>query len=76
MTAIDTAAQTVTSDKGITVSYDKLILATGSNPFMIPMPGADKEGVMAYRTIRDCEIMMESAKTYKKPLSSVEVCLD
>ncbi|WP_261304775.1 nitrite reductase large subunit NirB [Paenibacillus andongensis] len=68
ITDIDTAAQTVTSDKGLTVSYDKLILATGSNPFMIPMPGADKEGVMAYRTIRDCEIMIESAKKYKKAI--------
>ncbi|MGG1554696.1 nitrite reductase large subunit NirB [Paenibacillus ferrarius] len=68
VTNIDTEAQTVTSDKGVTVSYDKLILATGSNPFIIPMPGADKEGVMAYRTIRDCEIMMESAKKYKKAI--------
>lgn len=66
VTAIDTAAQTVTSDKGLTVSYDKLILATGSNPFMLPLPGADKEGVMAYRTIDDCEKMIAAAKTYKK----------
>ncbi|MGG1515689.1 nitrite reductase large subunit NirB [Paenibacillus oryzisoli] len=68
VTNIDTEAQTVTSDMGVTVPYDKLILATGSNPFIIPMPGADKEGVMAYRTIRDCEIMMESAKKYKKAI--------
>ncbi|UJF32053.1 nitrite reductase large subunit NirB [Paenibacillus hexagrammi] len=68
VTDIDITAQTVTSDKGITVSYDKLILATGSNPFMIPLPGADKEGVMAYRTIRDCEIMIDSAKKYKKAI--------
>ncbi|MCD1258110.1 NAD(P)/FAD-dependent oxidoreductase [Paenibacillus athensensis] len=66
ITDIDTAAQTVTSDKGVTVAYDKLILATGSNPFMLPLPGADKEGVMAYRTIRDCELMMEAAAKYKK----------
>ncbi|MFC5447321.1 nitrite reductase large subunit NirB [Paenibacillus aestuarii] len=68
VTKIDTAAQTVTSDQGLKVAYDKLIIATGSNPFMLPLPGADKEGVMAYRTIRDCEIMMESAKTYKKAI--------
>ncbi|MDO3676774.1 nitrite reductase large subunit NirB [Paenibacillus ehimensis] len=66
VTAIDTQAQTVTSDQGITVAYDKLILATGSNPFMLPLPGADKEGVMAYRTIRDCELMIDAAKKYKK----------
>jgi nitrite reductase (NADH) large subunit len=66
VTSMDTTEQTVTSDKGLTLAYDKLILATGSNPFMLPLPGADKEGVMAYRTIRDCEIMIDSAKKYKK----------
>ncbi|KIL38765.1 nitrite reductase [Gordoniibacillus kamchatkensis] len=66
VTAVDTAAKTVTSDKGVTVPYDKLILATGSNPFMIPLSGADKDGVMAYRTIADCERMIEASKRYKK----------
>ncbi|XOK62249.1 nitrite reductase large subunit NirB [Paenibacillus elgii] len=66
VTAIDTQTRTVTSDQGVTVAYDKLILATGSNPFMLPLPGADKEGVMAYRTIRDCEMMIDAAKKYKK----------
>jgi nitrite reductase (NADH) large subunit len=66
ITDIDTEAQTVTSNQGVTVSYDKLILATGSNPFMLPLPGADKEGVMAYRTIHDCEVMIDAAKKYKK----------
>lgn len=66
VTAIDTQTRTVTSDQGVTVAYDKLILATGSNPFMLPLPGADKEGVMAYRTIRDCEMMIDAARKYKK----------
>ncbi len=66
VTAVDTQARTVTSDQGVTVAYDKLILATGSNPFMLPLPGADKEGVMAYRTIRDCEMMIDAARKYKK----------
>ncbi|MFC0215722.1 nitrite reductase large subunit NirB [Paenibacillus chartarius] len=66
ITAVDPAAKTVTSDQGLTVPYDKLVFATGSNPFMLPLPGADKEGVMAYRTIRDCEQMIEASKTYKK----------
>lgn len=64
--SIDASQKTVTSDKGTVVQYDKLILATGSNPFMLPLPGANKEGVMAYRTIQDCEIMIQSARTYKK----------
>lgn len=64
--AIDPERKLITSDQGAVVPYDKLILATGSNPFMLPLPGADKEGVMAYRTIQDCEKMMEAARTYKK----------
>ncbi|ANE48117.1 nitrite reductase [Paenibacillus swuensis] len=66
VTSVDTAGQNVTTDSGLTVAYDKLIVATGSNPFMLPLPGADKEGVMAYRTIRDCEIMIEASQQYKK----------
>lgn len=66
VTSINTDSKTVTSSSGLTVPYDKLVLATGSNPFMLPLPGADKEGVMAYRTIQDCEKMIEAAKTYKK----------
>ncbi|MDF2815201.1 MAG: nitrite reductase [Paenibacillus sp.] len=66
VTVIDPAARTVASNKGRVVRYDKLIIATGSNPFMLPLPGADKEGVMAYRTIQDCEKMIEAAKIYKK----------
>ncbi|MDR6884189.1 nitrite reductase large subunit NirB [Bacillus sp. 3255] len=63
---IDTSRKQVSTDGGITVSYDELILATGSLPFMLPLPGADKEGVIAFRDIKDCEAMMETAKTYKK----------
>ncbi|CAG7628111.1 nitrite reductase large subunit NirB [Paenibacillus allorhizosphaerae] len=66
VTDIDAEARTVTTDQGVTVPYDKLVLATGSNPFMLPLQGADKEGVMAYRTIQDCEKMIEASRTYKK----------
>ena len=54
---IDRAAKTVTGENG-TVSYDKLVLGTGSNPFMIPLPGHDLEGVIAYRDLEDTERMM------------------
>ncbi|KMW59392.1 Nitrite reductase [NAD(P)H] large subunit [Candidatus Rhodobacter oscarellae] len=57
VTAIDRAAKTVTGDNG-TVSYDKLVIATGSEPFMIPLPGHDLEGVIAYRDLEDTERMM------------------
>lgn len=66
VTKIDTKHKTVTTDKGLSASYDDLIIATGSLPFMLPLPGADKEGVIAFRDINDCETMIEAAKKYKR----------
>lgn len=65
---IDPEARIVYSDQGIAAEYDELILATGSNPFMLPIPGAEKEGVIAFRDIKDCERMQEAAQKYKKAL--------
>ncbi|MEM8631830.1 MAG: nitrite reductase large subunit NirB [Pseudomonadota bacterium] len=58
VTAIDRQARTVTGETGAPVPYDKLVFATGSNPFMIPLPGHDLEGVIAYRDLEDTERMM------------------
>ncbi|MCP4821983.1 MAG: NAD(P)/FAD-dependent oxidoreductase [Shimia sp.] len=58
VTNIDRAAQTVTSDNGDVVAYDKLIIATGSNPFIIPLPGHDLDGVIAYRDLEDTNEMI------------------
>ena len=44
---IDRARRTVTSDQGITAPYDRLLLSTGSTPFVLPVPGKDLEGVIA-----------------------------
>jgi nitrite reductase [NAD(P)H], large subunit len=66
VTKLDTKSKTVASDQGVEVSYDKLIIATGSNPFMLPLPGADLEGVIAFRDMKDCETMLSASKTYKK----------
>ncbi|KWX69798.1 nitrite reductase large subunit NirB [Paenibacillus jilunlii] len=66
ITSIDTAERKVYSDKGIVLPYDELILATGSNPFMLPLPGAEKEGVIAFRDIKDCQIMQETSQRYRK----------
>ncbi|KRE39690.1 nitrite reductase large subunit NirB [Paenibacillus sp. Soil724D2] len=63
---IDTERKLVSTDGGVSVPYDELIIATGSLPFMLPLPGADKEGVIAFRDIKDCEMMIETAKKYKK----------
>lgn len=63
--SIDREAKTVTSAKGLVVSYDKLVLATGSAPFVPPLPGIEKEGVFVYRTIEDLDGMMAHAKKVK-----------
>ncbi len=49
----------------ITAEYDRLILATGSNPFILPIPGKDLQGVLAYRDIADTQAMIDAAATYK-----------
>ena len=55
VTAIDRAAKTVTTRSGAALPYDKLVLATGSYPFVPPVRGIDKEGVFVYRTIEDLD---------------------
>ena len=46
-------------------SYDRLLLCTGSNPFILPLPGKDLEGVIAYRDIADTNAMIEAAQKYQ-----------
>ena len=55
---IDRAAKTLTAENGEVISYDKLVFGTGSNPFMITLPGHDLKGVIAYRDLEDTEQMM------------------
>ncbi|MBK1877355.1 nitrite reductase large subunit NirB [Pelagicoccus mobilis] len=64
--SIDRENKKVTSAKGLEVEYHTLILATGSTPFVPPVPGIEKEGVFVYRTIEDLEGMMEHAKKATK----------
>lgn len=63
---INAAAKTVDSHKGLTISYDILIMATGSAAFVPPIPGTEKDGVFIYRTIEDLELMTNYAKKAKK----------
>lgn len=63
---IDTEKKSVHSNLGRTVAYDDLIIATGSSSFMLPIPGADKPGVTGFRDIKDCEMMIDTSKNYKK----------
>ncbi|MEM7300421.1 MAG: nitrite reductase large subunit NirB [Pseudomonadota bacterium] len=66
ISAIDREAKTVTSENGITASYDKLVIATGSDPIMIPFPGHDLDGVITYRDLDDVETMLEASRTKKR----------
>ncbi len=63
--AVDRQHQVVTSAQGRTIPYDELVLATGSYPFVPPVPGKDATGTFVYRTIEDLEGMMAHAKTSK-----------
>ncbi len=56
--AIDREARVVTGEHGTMRPYDVLLLATGSNPVMLPLPGAGKRGVIAFRDIGDVETML------------------
>lgn len=63
---IDKHLQVVKTDQHRIVPYDHLIIATGSVPFSLPIPGADKQGVVTFRTIEDCQNMIEISKKSKK----------
>lgn len=63
---VDPAEKTVTSASGKFISYDHLILATGSNPFILPLPGADQNGVIGFRNMEDCETMIDYANRKKR----------
>jgi len=56
----------VRSDKGVEVAYDTVVLATGSYPFVPPVPGIDKRGVFVYRTIEDLEKISAYGKRAKR----------
>jgi nitrite reductase (NADH) large subunit len=64
-TQIDPTTQTVTSANGQTVTFDKLVLATGSYPFVPPIPGKETNGTFVYRTIEDLEAMSAYAQNCK-----------
>jgi nitrite reductase (NADH) large subunit len=64
--SIDRAARTVTAADGRTTAYDRLILATGSLPFIPPIPGHTLDGVIAYRDIADTHTMIDTARTHRQ----------
>ena len=65
VTHIDKAAKEVTTESGETYAYDKLVMATGSYPFVPPIPGKEREHCLVYRTIQDLDDIQASAKAGK-----------
>ena len=62
---IDRRSRTVRAEDGTTAEYDRLLICTGSNPFIPPVPGKDLDGVIAYRDIHDTNTMIDAATKYE-----------
>jgi nitrite reductase (NADH) large subunit len=65
VTQINRGKCEVIAADGTVETYDRLLLATGSNPFILPLPGKDLPGVISYRDIADTNAMIEAARHYK-----------
>ena len=64
--SVDRVKRIVRADDGTEVEYDRLLMCTGSNPFILPVPGKDLDGVIAYRDIADTNAMIDASNKYKK----------
>jgi len=62
---IDRRRRQVLAEDGTRASYDRLLIATGSMPFMLPVPGRDLPGVIGFRDIADVHSMLDAAQTYR-----------
>ena len=62
---IDRTHREVETSDGMRVGYDRLLLATGSNPFILPVQGADLPGVISFRDIADVDAMVQASSQYQ-----------
>ena len=62
---IDRVRRMVYAEDGTSADYDRLLLATGSIPFMLPIPGNDLKGVIGFRDIKDVDTMIDASSRYK-----------
>ncbi|MBC7992577.1 MAG: NAD(P)/FAD-dependent oxidoreductase, partial [Rhizobacter sp.] len=62
---VDRNKRVVKAADGTEQAYDRLLIATGSNPFILPVPGKELEGVIAYRDIADTNTMIDAASKFK-----------
>lgn len=60
---IDRVKRRVITASGESIAYDRLLIATGSNPFIIPVPGNQLKGVVGFRDVKDVDLMIQAAKT-------------
>src|SRR3954469_13091303 len=63
---VDRVKRVVRAEDGTQEEYDRLLLCTGSNPFILPVPGKDLQGVIAYRDIADTNAMIDATQKYRK----------
>ena len=63
--AIDRRRCSLRAHDGTTAEYDRLLLATGSQPFIIPVPGHDLPGVISFRDLQDVDAMVAAAEHYR-----------
>jgi nitrite reductase (NADH) large subunit len=66
VTRIDRVRRVVHAEDGTSAPYDRLLIATGSTPFMLPIPGIDLEGVVTFRDIRDVNLMIDAATRQRR----------
>jgi nitrite reductase (NADH) large subunit len=62
---VDRRQRLIRADDGTEAAYDRLLIATGSHPFIPPVPGRQLEGVIAYRDIADTNTMIDAATRFK-----------
>ena len=65
VTQVDRVRRLVRAADGTEAPYDRLLIATGSTPFILPVPGKDLQGVIGYRDIADTEAMIDAATKYR-----------
>lgn len=64
--AIDRVRRVVRSQGGVEVPYDRLLIATGSHPVILPVPGKDLDGVVTFRDLQDVDAMLEATRAHRK----------
>ena len=66
VTQIDRYHRRVITEEGIEADYDRLIISTGSSPFILPLPGAELDGVVGFRDVQDVDKMLAASAQYNR----------